>query len=169
MKKIFGFLAILSALILMAGVAVAETAKNLTPEPIKYTAEQKACVQEAQTKKIASIKTATDNLNSVTGNFLVTKQDALKAAQQIKDPGAKKAAIKAANDAYNNNEAVKQAKVPYMEAIKSANEEYKNDLTACLDGPKGGIGGGVPGFFKGVGNGISGAFSRMWKFLSWKK
>ena len=73
------------------------------------------------------MKTALSVLNTATKDQLKTKQDAIKVAQKLTDANAKTAAIKAANDAYNNDSVVKQAKVPYLAAVKAANDAYNND------------------------------------------
>ncbi len=117
-----------------------------TSAPVKYTVAEQACMNSKQqgaikpaldalnaaTKsqlatKQAAIKIATDALNAATKSQLATKQAAIIAAQKLTDLTARAAAIKAANDAYNNNSTVKQAKVPYSAAIKAANDVYNND------------------------------------------
>ena len=80
------------------------------------------------------------------------------AAQVIKDAKKRMDAMKAANDAYNNNAAVDQAKTPYATAVKAANDQFQTEQKACLAG----TGEKIGGFFKNIGNGIGNGFSGFW-------
>ena len=118
MKKIaiVSFLAV--ALFLTSGVALAATAKKSAP--VKYTAEQQKCIAN-KVKGVANPGQAA--FDAATKDASKTKLDALKAAHALKDAVARTAAVKAANDAYNNDATVKTAKVPFIAAGKSAREE----------------------------------------------
>jgi len=159
MKKIFKIVLLISALILISGVASAaaipnslpatnKPAQKSAPVAVKYTAEQQACLKTAQAKRSASIKAAADALNAATKDALAIRQAAIKAAtdifsaatkdalatrqaaitaaQKITDAKARMDAVKAAANAYNNDSAVKQAKVPYVAAVKAANDAYNS-------------------------------------------
>lgn len=176
MKKIIGFVLVFSTLA-VAGVALAANATNnnpaITAKP-QYTPTQQTCIKAAQAKRLAAAKTAADALNAATGDATKIKNDAIKAASQTMIAATKSAletkmaalklaqknkdaaGIKAANDTYNNNPAVKAAKtaysaaakaandaynkvsgvkeamVPYVAAVKAANETYQKNLKACL-------------------------------------
>ena len=177
MKKILGTIVLVSALALMSGVAFAETTiqspaptsgeikMKPTAAPVKYTAKQQACIKDAQAVRIAAIKTASDTLNAATKDALKTKQDALKAAMALKDAKAKVAAIKAANEAFNNDAVVKAAKTPYAAAVKAANDKFQSALKTCVAGSKNSI----KGLFNKAGAGLTGSFSKMVKFFTGKK
>ena len=223
MKKIFYVTSLVSALVLVSGVALAATtapavtktvpaaAKTVAQTTVKYTTEQQACIKIAQDKRSADMKVATDALNNATKAALQARQDAIKAAQDAfsaatkdqlkveqsaiiaaqksKDVKARSDQAKAANDAYNNNKTVQQAKIPYMAAIKTANDQYNNaatvkqakapyiaavkavndkfqsSLKACLSPASH----PVSGFFQKIGSGISNSFSGIINFFTGKK
>jgi len=149
-KKTLSVVIIASALVLVFGVAGAATTKNpQNTKPQGLTSEQQTCVKDATkdqqatikaaqdafneatkdalAEKQAAIKAAQDAFNEATKDALAEKQAAIKAAQAIKDAKEKSNAIKTANDAFNNNEIVKPAKVILQDAIKAANDAYNND------------------------------------------
>lgn len=166
MNKLLSGIMFIFAFILMSGSALAVTEKKQLPDSATYTQEQKDCVKVAQQKRTTAVKTATDALNAATKEALDAKQSAMKAALEIEDAKARQAAIKLANDTYNNNELVKVAKVPYTEAIKTANDNYQKDLKACLDGKAKGF---LKNMFKGVGNGFNGFFGKIGNLFSGRK
>jgi len=127
-KKTLSVVIIASALVLVFGVAGAATTKNpQNTKPQGLTSEQQTCVKDATKDQQATIKAAQDAFNEATKDALAEKQAAIKAAQAIKDAKEKSNAIKTANDAFNNNEIVKPAKVILQDAIKAANDAYNND------------------------------------------
>ncbi len=182
MKKIFIIVLVFSALFLISGITFADTTQN-TPAtksnlprvsapaanrpdqiPIKYTAEEQSCIKAAQKTRADATKFAVDALNSATKDALKIKQDAMAAVRSEKDVKVKSAALKVANETYNNNENVKRAKVPYNSAVKTANDKYKIDLEACLSRQNNNDKGnnkniGDSGFLKGIVNSASAAIS----------
>lgn len=162
MKKILKVILLISVLVLMSGVASAATTA-----PVKYTTEQQACIKAAQTARMASVKTATDALNAATKDALKTRQDAIIAAQKTKDTTARMAAIKAANDEYNNDSTVKTARAPYMSAVKVPNENFQAAVKACISGSgNNGLGGSL---FEKAGASILNALTRLFHFFTEKK
>jgi len=187
------------------------TATKPAQTTAKYTAAQQSCIKAAQDKRTAAIKAAMDTINSATRDELKARQDAVKAAQDIfvaatksqlkveqnaliaaqknKDAIARAAEAKAANDEYNNDKVVKQAKIPYTAAVnavndtynkspavikartpyaaavKAANDQFQINLKACSTVS----GHPVVGFFQRIGGGISGFFSGVGKFFTGKK
>ena len=131
MKKILSIILLVSALFLMSEIASAAntTVRKTTQNVIKYTKEQQTCISNAQKKQQAAIKAAQDIFNTATKNALQTKQAAIKAAQTTKNTKTRMTALRAANDAYNNDSTVKQSKGPYTDALKAANDAYNNDNT----------------------------------------
>ena len=208
MKKILSVTFLVSGLVLVSGVALAAT-------PVKYSSAQQTCIRTAQGQRAAATKTATDALNAATTNALETRQDATKtardaltaatkvaqktrqdaitAAAKLTDPKAKTAAIKAAQDAYNNDAAVKKSQAAYQAAIKSANDAYNNDATvktakipfnaatkaanvkfqsdlkACMSGSAGDVQNLFQKIFKNFGASISGAFPDLSSIFQIKK
>jgi hypothetical protein len=178
---------------------------------IKYTAQQQACIKAAQDKRTAAIKVAMDAINTATKDELKARQDAVKAAQDTfiaatkaelkveqdaliaaqknKDAKVRATEAKSANDAYNNDKVVKQAKVPYTAAVNAANDIYNNSpavikakapyaaavkaandqFQASLKSCSVASGHPILGFFQRIGSGISGSFSKMIKFFTGKK
>ena len=126
MKKISSISLLVSVLFLMGATASAAVTKTA---PVKYTPEQQACINKNMQP---AIKVAQDALNTATRDVLKTRQEAITVAQKITDAADKKAAIKAALDEYNNNSAVKQARIPYMQAVKEARTAA---IASCTPSP----------------------------------
>lgn len=159
MKKIYNL--ILVVYVLVAGVASAAT----TPTSI-YTPAQQACMKTASDKRASVLKISPDIMNSIK-DALKTRNDAVAVAQKITDPKQRSAALKAAINAYNNNDAVKKAKsaVTSASVIKAANNQYLIDVKACIPVKNA----AHKGFFQTIGEGIANFFSNMSKFLLGRK
>lgn len=123
MKKILGTVLLVSALILAAGVATAATQKNNGAGIAQYSPEVKTCIKNAMQSD--AMKAAKDAFKAATKDALQTKQDAIDAAQKLTDKTAKTDAIKAANQEYNDNKTVKQAKVALSNARTNVTETCK--------------------------------------------
>jgi hypothetical protein len=143
-KKVFTILSLALVSLLVGGSALAATTQKSASAPVQYTDAQKACIKTAQDNRMSAVRPITEALNSATKGALEAKQLAMKSAQEIKDPTAKMAAIKAANDAYNKDLAVQTARVPYLSATKEINSQFQNNLKACLKD------GSMTGFFKNL-------------------
>jgi hypothetical protein len=169
-KKVFGILSLVLALVLLAGTTLAVTEKknntsiNTISAP-KYTEAQKVCLKTAQDKRITAIKPATEELKVKTEVALKARKDAIAVAQKIKDAKKRAAAIKVANDAYNNNQTVKDSKMPYIDIVKAANDQFQIDQKACLAGS--GI--SPMGFFKNIGDRMSNFGKGIANFFTGKK
>ena len=153
--KIIKTLLFVSALILIAGTATIVLAQDNSStdanQPQKYTAAQQTCItnalkaqqtamtaiqntfdaatKDAMARKQAAMKLAQDTFNAAVKSALEKEQAARTAAQKITDPKARNEALKAEQDAFNGNAAVKKAKIPYLAAMKAANDTYQNDST----------------------------------------
>jgi len=156
-KKVLGVLTLMLASILFVEVAAAATTQKTASAPVQYTAAQKACLETAKNKRMASIKPAADIFNAATKIASEERQSAIESAQKITNAKEKSAAIKAANDAYNSNAGVQSAKAPYTAAIKAANEKLQNDVKSCLSDKS--IGGFFKNILKNINASISGTLS----------
>jgi len=211
MKKILSIILLISFLVLTSGAVLAQADQAQDQGKPETTTQQQACIKAAQEKRDAAIKTAKEALDSAskdafetkqsvikeaTGAFnlatkaaLKVKQDALALAEKSTDPSVRAQKIKEANDAYNNNKTVKEARVEQTEAIrvanevydkdeatikakpayavavKAANDQFQIDEKVCIEKTKG----NKNGFFKRIGDGISGFFSKIWGFLTRNK
>ncbi|MFA6190068.1 MAG: hypothetical protein WC711_00950 [Candidatus Staskawiczbacteria bacterium] len=128
-RNVFSILMIVT-IFLVAGAVYAVAPNQLNS--VKYTEAQKKCIKIAQEKMANALKPAREAMQNATKDVLKIKQNAISAAQKLTDQEAKKVAIKAANEAYNNNPVVKKAKIPYSGAVKVANEQFKKDQKNCL-------------------------------------
>ena len=170
-SKIFNVVLLASVLTLSCGIALADTTPTpsatatptstptanrmhrpkSTKAPVKYTADQQTCINNARktqqealktardtfnaaTKdaadaKQAAIKSAEDAFNAATKDATATKQAAIKDAQSIKDIKSRMAAIKDANVAYKSDPTVKSSEPTLQAAIKAANDAYQSDPT----------------------------------------
>lgn len=128
-KKVLSLSLLVFASFLISGVALAATTTpkaKTAPVVVKYTADQQTCINNAQRKATLP---ALEAFNTATSDASKTRQAAIIAAQKITNEEAKASAIKAANDAYNNDATVKQARAPYMAAIKSARADAMQECT----------------------------------------
>jgi hypothetical protein len=141
------------------------TAQSPSSTAIKYTDEQKVCIKTVQDKRVANIKAAAEALKSQTGAALKTRQDAMLFAQKIKDEKARAKAIKSANETYNNDATVKQAKPAYVSAVKAANDQFQIDQKVCLAGSPA----SSKSFFKKMGDGFSSFGNGFMKLFNGKK
>lgn len=111
------------------------------------------------------MKPAIDAIKSQTEAALKVRQEAITVAQKIKDVKARAAAIKKANDIYNNDKTVQQSRPAYITAVKAANDQFQVDQKSCLSGS--GI--SPKGFFKKIGDSFSNFGLGLAKFFTGKK
>jgi hypothetical protein len=104
------------------------TSTPLSPTPAP---DQQDCINNAQATKDAAVQAAASAFSNSVKDVLATEKSAIAAAQQIQDETARLAAIKSANDDYNNNGTVQQARIPYIAAVKAANQQFQSDSQAC--------------------------------------
>jgi hypothetical protein len=128
MKKIIITSIVLSSM-LLSGVAFAQTSGNTTTPTSTPTQTRKDCVLSAIDARNAAPQQAKDTFKTAQASALQIKKDALLAAKSLTDKTAKKAAIKAANDAYKAT--VKKNRDDLKNAVKLAKDAYKAAVAAC--------------------------------------
>lgn len=124
-KRTLNIIIFVLVLFLISGFANATTQGSSSVKSA-YTADQEACIRKNQ---LESTKPAQQAFEIATKKALEVRIKALKVAETIKKASDKTAAIKAANDKYNNDETVKNAKAPYIEAFKTARA---NAIEKCV-------------------------------------
>jgi len=209
-KSIISIILLFSFAGFLVGSVLAETSPNSEQDQGKpqMTAEQQACIKTAQEKRDAAISAAKKDFDSATKDALAKKNELTKKAIEdlktaIKIPSeirkkviadaqknpnkeVRDARIKAANDAYNNDEKVKKAKAKYdatlkeinnaydndqtvkkakplyAEAVKAANDQFQLDRKACLEGKGAAL---KIRFFERIKNSVGGFFTKISGFF----